>query len=106
MMVVDQLMGEFPAYVGVTTPVATALAMFYLVFTGRLWVRSAHEAVVRVLENQLIALTEERDTWKNSSLEKDKALGTLINTNAKFLESARFSDHVMEALQDTAGGAQ
>lgn len=101
----DQLIDGFPAYLGVSSPVATALAMFYLVFTGRLWVRSAHEAVVRVLENQLAAITIERDTWKNSSLEKDKALGTLINTNAKFLESARFSDHVMEALQETAGGA-
>lgn len=90
-------------WVGASSPVATALAMFYLVFTGRLYVRSAHDAVVRVLENQLIALSKERDTWRDSSLAKDQTIGLLTSTNAKFLESARFSDHVMSALQEAGG---
>lgn len=92
-----------PAFLGVSSPLATALAMVYLIFTGRLYVRSAHEAVVRVLENQLAAVTADRDTWRTSSLEKDGALAQLITTNARFTESAKFSDHVMSALQDTAG---
>ena len=91
------------AWAGASSPVATALAMLYLVFTGRLYVRSAHDAVVRVLENQLLAVTKERDTWRDSSLGKDRTIGELTSTNAKFLESARFSDHVMSALQEVGG---
>lgn len=97
---------EWLGVVGASSPLATALAMVYLIFTGRLYVRSAHDAVVRVLENQLVAVTKDRDTWRDSSLEKDKALATLISTNAKFTESARFSDHVMSALQESAGGTR
>lgn len=97
---------EWFGVVGASTPLATALAMVYLIFTGRLYVRSAHEAVVRVLENQITELTLEKNTWRDSSLEKDKALATLANTNAKFTESARFSDHVMTALQESAGGTR
>lgn len=93
-----------PELVGVTTPFATALAMVYLIFTGRLYVRSAHEGIVRVLENQLAALTLDRNVWQASSLEKDKVIATLTSTNAKFTESARFQDHVMTALQESAGG--
>lgn len=103
-VVADGVLDGIPAIIGVSSPLATALAMVYLIFTGRLYVRSAHDAVVRVLENQLAAVTLERDTWRDGSLEKDKAISTLISTNAKFTESARFSDHVMTALQDTAKG--
>lgn len=92
-------------WVGATSPVASTLAVFYLVFTGRLYVRSAHDAVVRVLENQLLAISKERDTWRDSSLAKDQTISLLTSTNAKFLESARFQDHVMSALQE-AGGKQ
>lgn len=94
-----------PAFLGVSSPLATALAMVYLIFTGRLYVRSAHDAVVRVLENQLRAVTEDREVWRTSSLEKDKAISSLVQTNARFLESAKFSDHVMSALQESAGGS-
>lgn len=92
-----------PAFLGVSSPIATALAMFYLVFTGRLYVRSAHEAVVRVLENQIAALTLELGTWRDSSLGKDETIRLLSSTNAEFVESAKFQDHVMSALQSTAG---
>ena len=108
MMPVDVVSGTLdgiPSFLGVSSPVATALAMFYLIFTGRLYVRSAHEAVVRVLENQLKAVTEDREVWRTSSLEKDKAIATLVGTNARFIESAKFSDHVMSALQESAGGS-
>ena len=94
-----------PSWVGLSSPVATALAMFYLVFTGRLYVRSAHDAVVRVLENQLAAVTAEMGVWRDSSLGKDETIRLLSATNAEFVESAKFQDHVMAALQSTAGRA-
>lgn len=94
-----------PVYLGVSSPIATALAMLYLIFTGRLYVRSAHEAVVRVLENQIAALTVEMTTWRDSSLSKDETIRLLTTTNAEFVESAKFQDHVMSALQSTAGRA-
>ena len=97
------MLDGIPAFLGVSSPVATALAMFYLVFTGRLYVRSAHDAVVRVLENQLTSMTEDRNTWRDSSLGKDKTIALLGETNARFVESARFQDHVMSALRETAG---
>jgi len=95
---------DVPGLVGVTSPIATALAMVYLIFTGRLYVRSAHDAVVRVLENQLKAVTEDRTIWRDSSLAKDKVIADLTRTNARFIASAEFSDHVMSALQESAGG--
>jgi hypothetical protein len=96
---------DIPGLVGVTSPLAVAIGMVYLIFTGRLYVRSAHDAVVRVLENQLKAVTEDRNIWRTSSLEKDAALAALVRTNARFIESANFSDHVMSALQESAGGS-
>lgn len=97
------MLDGIPAFLGVSSPLATALAMVYLIFTGRLYVRSAHDDVVRVLENQLAATAADRDTWRTSSLEKDGVIGQLVSTNAKFKESAMFSEHVMTAIQDAAG---
>lgn len=103
----EQILAAIPGVAGVTSPIAVALAMVYLIFTGKLYVRSAHEAVVRVLEAQIKAITEDRDVWRTSSIAKDATVASLTATNARFIQSAEFQDHVMSALQEsTTGGAQ
>lgn len=44
-----------PAWVGISSPIATALSMFYLVFTGCLIPRASHNDVVKVLPGHWIS---------------------------------------------------
>jgi len=92
-----------PAWVGLASPVSATLVVFWLVFTGRLIVRAAHDDVVRVLENQITALDKDRDGWKTSSERKGEIIQTLTSTNAELIETARTTTHVMSALQERAG---
>jgi putative lipoic acid-binding regulatory protein len=89
-----------PAWVGLSSPVAATLVVFWLVFTGRLIVRD----VVRVLEKQITSLTTDRDSWKSSSERKGETISVLTKTNAELIETARTTQHVMSSLQESAGG--
>lgn len=93
-----------PAWVGLSSPVAATLVVFWLVFTGRLIVRASHNDVVRVLEKQIISLTTDRDAWKTSSERKGETNSILTKTNAELVEVARTTQHVMSSLQESAGG--
>jgi putative lipoic acid-binding regulatory protein len=93
-----------PAWVGLSSPVAATLVVFWLVFTGRLIVRASHTDVVRVLEKQITSLTTDRDSWKSSSERKGETISVLTKTNAELIETARTTQHVMSSLQESAGG--
>lgn len=93
----------FPAIISAGPTVATALALLYLVFTGRLIVRSEHREMVRILEARNKDLAEERDTWRKASEAKDGTLQTLADSNEKLMEAAQFSTKVMSAIQLNAG---
>ena len=94
-----------PALVGLTSPVAATIAVFYLVFTGKLWTRAAHDDVVRVLQDALKEMRTDRDNWQAASNLANKTNADLARTNADLIETAKFSTHVMSALQESAGGA-
>lgn len=107
---------DVPAILNVSTPFATAIGMVYLIFSGRLYVRSAHDDMIRVLEASnvaaavaaaaaLAAMTTERDTYRDASLSKDATIRLLAETVSKFEESAKFQHHVMAALQESTGRA-
>lgn len=93
-----------PGWVGLASPLGATLAIFYLVFTGRLIPRASHNDVVRVLENQITAVTTDRDGWKDSSERKGSTIAVLTQTNAELIETARTTKHVMSSLQESAGG--
>lgn len=88
-----------PAVVGLASPFAAALALFYLVFTGRLIVRSEHKEMVRILETRNVELAVERDTWRTSSEKKDETVRILSNSNSSLMETAQFATKVMSAIQ-------
>lgn len=93
----------FPAILSAGPTVATALALLYLVFTGRLIVRSEHQEMVRILEARNKELAEERDTWREASEAKDGTISTLAESNGSLMETAQFSTKVMSAIQLNAG---
>ena len=93
-----------PAWVGLASPLGATIAVFYLVFTGRLWVRAAHEDVVRVLQNQITAITTDRNNWQSAANLANQTNADLAKTNSALIETGRFSTHVMTALQQNAGG--
>lgn len=95
-----------PAVVGLAGPLASTLVVFWLVFTGRLVVRSQHETIVQVYESQLVDTRTERDAWKATADRKGETIALQAQTNATLTESARFSDHVMSAMQELSGGQQ
>lgn len=97
-------MQDLPAIVGLASPLGATLAIFYLVFRGTLVVRAQHETIVRLLEAEVGRITKDRDDWKASSDRKGETNQILVRTNAKLIETAHFSDHVMSALQDKAEG--
>lgn len=88
-----------PAVVGLASPFAAALALFYLVFTGRLIVRSEHKEMVRILETRNTELAVERDTWRTSSEKKDETITILSASNGSMMETAQFATKVMSAIQ-------
>lgn len=92
-----------PAVVGLASPVATALAMLYLIFTGRLVTQSQHNTIVRILESQLKDSRTDRDGWKATADRKGDTIAVLTKSNSELMETARFSNHVMTALQQKAG---
>ncbi|WP_024817109.1 hypothetical protein [Arthrobacter sp. 31Y] len=94
-----------PAVVGLASPVAATIAVFYLVFRGTLWTRTAHMDVVRVLEAQVVALTTDRNNWHSAATLANQTNSELAKANSEFIENAKFSTHVMSALQNVAGGA-
>jgi hypothetical protein len=94
---------DLPAWVGLASPVGTALAMFWLVFTGRLIPRASHNDVVRVLENRNAEVTTDRNNWQAAATLANKTNADLTTTNSKLIETAEFSTHVMSALQDAGG---
>jgi hypothetical protein len=98
------MMDELPSFIGLGAPLATTLTVFWLVFRGTLVVRAQHETIVRLLEAEVARITQDRNDWKESSDRKGETNRILVTTNAKFIESAHFSDHVMTALQDKAEG--
>lgn len=99
-----EMIDGLPAWVGLSSPVAATLVVFWLVFTGRLIVRASHNDVVRVLEKQVLSLTTDRDSWKSSSERKGETISVLTKTNAELIETARTTQHVMSSLQESAGG--
>lgn len=89
-----------PAVIGLSAPLASTLAIFYMVFTGRLIVRSEHLTVVRILESQRDDLRTERDGWKTTANRKGETNVILARTNEKLIETANVTQHVMHALQE------
>jgi hypothetical protein len=98
------MLDQIPAFVGVSSPIATALAMFYLVFTGRLIPRASHDAVVRVLQERNAEVVLDRGNWQSAASLANQTNADLAKTNTKLLETANFSTHVMSALQENAAG--
>lgn len=93
-----------PAWVGLASPVGATLAVFWLVFTGRLVTRASHNDVVRVLEDRNKETTLDRNNWQSAANLANQTGADLAKTNSALLETARFSAHVMSALQENAGG--
>ena len=93
-----------PAVVNLASPLAATIAVFYLVFTGRLWTKAAHMDVVRVLEAQIAAITTDRNNWQSAATLANKTNSDLAKTNSDFIENAKFSTHVMSAIQENAAG--
>lgn len=98
------MIDAFPAMVGVSSPVVATIAVFYLVFRGTLWTRVAHMDVVRVLEAQIVAITTDRNNWQSAATLANQTNSELAKTNSDLIENAKFSTHVMSALQNAAGG--
>lgn len=95
-----------PAIIGATPTIATALALLYLIFTGRLVVKAQHEQLIAQLQKQVDDVGLERDTWRKASEAKDTTIKTLADSNDTLLETAEFSTKVMSALQlNNSGGA-
>jgi hypothetical protein len=94
----------FPAWVGLASPLGATLTIFWLVFTGRLIPRASHNDVVRVLENRNVEVTTDRNNWQAAANLANKTNADLTKTNADLIETAKFSTHVMSALQENAGG--
>jgi hypothetical protein len=93
-----------PAWVGLASPVSATLVVFWLVLTGRLWTRAAHDDVVRVLQNRNAEVITDRDNWQSAATLANKTGADLAKTNSDLIETAKFSTHVMSALQENAGG--
>lgn len=93
-----------PAWVGLASPLGATLAIFYLVFTGRLIPRASHNDVVRVLQERNVEITTDRNNWQAAASLANKTGADLADTNKALLETAKFSAHVMSALQENAGG--
>jgi len=93
-----------PAVVNLASPLAATIAVFYLVFTGRLWTKAAHMDVVRVLEAQIAAITTDRNNWQSAATLSNQTNSDLAATNRDFIENAKFSTHVMTAIQENAAG--
>jgi hypothetical protein len=94
-----------PAWVGLASPLGATLAIFYLVFTGRLIPRASHNDVVRVLQERNQEITTDRNNWQAAATLANKTGADLADTNKALIETAKFSTHVMSALQENAGGA-
>lgn len=97
-------MNEIPSWVGLSAPLATTLTLFYLVFTGRLVTRASHNDVVRVLEQRNAEVTTDRNNWQSAANLANQTNAGLTKTNSDLIETAKFSTHVMSALQENAGG--
>lgn len=93
-----------PAWVGLASPVSATLVVFWLVFTGRLWTKAAHDDVVRVLQNRNQEVITDRNSWQAAATLANKTGADLADTNKALIETARFSTHVMSALQNHSGG--
>ncbi|KQR02473.1 hypothetical protein ASF72_10590 [Arthrobacter sp. Leaf141] len=93
-----------PAWVSLSSPVAATLAVFWLVFTGRLVTRASHNDVVRVLENANVQVTTDRNNWQSAAALANQTNAVVSKTNSDLIETAKFSTHVMSALQENAGG--
>lgn len=98
-------MDAIPAWVGVASPLGATLTIFWLVFTGRLIPRATHDQVVKVLQDRNAEVVLDRNNWKDGATLANKTGGDLAETNKALIETARFSTHVMAALQENAGGA-
>lgn len=93
-----------PAIVGLASPLGATLVVFWLVFTGKLVVKAQHETVVRILTEQREDAWAQRDGWKETANRKGETNAILVKTNEKLIETAHVTQHVMHALQETAGG--
>jgi hypothetical protein len=96
------MLGEIPAVVGVVSPIVTALAMLYMIFTGRLVTLAQHNTIVRILEASHAEALKDRDKWQATSERKGDTIAVLTNSNHELMEAAKFSNHVMTALQQKA----
>ncbi|WP_143054029.1 hypothetical protein [Arthrobacter sp. yr096] len=60
--------------------------------------------VVRVLEAQIAALITDRNNWQSAATLANQTNSDLAKTNSDFIENAKFSAHVMSAIQENAAG--
>ncbi|QSZ49420.1 hypothetical protein [Arthrobacter sp. D5-1] len=93
-----------PAWVGLASPVSATLVVFWLVFTHRLVTRAAHTEMVKVLQEHNAEVIKQRDLWQSAANLANKTNGDLAKTNSDFIENAKFSAHVMSAIQENAAG--
>lgn len=96
---------SIPAWVGIASPLGTTLTIFWLVFTGRLIPRATHDQMVHVLQTRTNEVTTDRNNWQAAATLANKTGSDLADTNKALIETAKFSTHVMSALQENAGGA-
>jgi len=101
---IEQLGIDVPQFVGLASPLSATLVVFWLVFRGTLVVRIQHDTIVRILEAQRDDAIGERDAWKLNSERKAETIQILTKTNNELMETAKFADHVMTAIQEKAGG--
>ncbi|MDQ0820494.1 hypothetical protein QFZ79_002785 [Arthrobacter sp. V4I6] len=64
-------------------------------FTSRLWVRTAHEDVGPVLQNQITAITTDRNNRLSAANLANQTNADLAKTNATLLVIGRCSTHIM-----------
>ena len=93
-----------PAWVGLASPVSATLVVFWLVFTHRLVTRAAHTEMVKVLQEHNAEVIKQRDLWQSAASLANKTNGDLAKTNGDLIENAKFSAHVMSAIQENAAG--
>jgi hypothetical protein len=58
---------EVPGWIGVGSPVGTALALIYLVLSGRLIPRAPHNDVVKVLQDRNAEVVLDRGNWQSAA---------------------------------------
>lgn len=87
-------------WAGVVSPVGAIIAFVTLVMTGRLIPRSTHLLMLKVQQDQMIQIVEDRKYWRDASNLKDQTITALTDSNETLTTEVAQSIHkTMTALQ-------